>query len=535
MGFAAVALSAMAQAQDGCSKLKALPLVDTTITGAQTVPAGSYPVARGAFQLQLPEHCRVTGSIRPTGDSDIRFELWLPASGWNHRYRQVGNGGLAGYVNHLDMIQPLRHGWAVASTDDGHDTAFDPTGFDARWAVGHPEKVKDYGHRAVHLTALTAQALVTAYYSRRAEHTYFTGCSDGGRESLMEAQRYPGDFDGYLVGAPGIDLPNQELSSVHVWRALHALGPDQQLSAAQLGALSAAVLERCDALDGVKDGVLRDPRRCDFRPRELVCGHAAGPACLSEAQAEALQKIYDGLRDPATGAQLAPGAWGTLGTELPWLPNFLRDAPGRGSPGAPSSLMGAVLYGNPILDPAALNIADATKDAKLRLNPIVNSDDPDLGAARRMGRKILHYHGWADPIIAAQYSVAYFNAVQKFMKSDTGDFYRLFMVPGMAHCDGGVGPTYLDDIGGAASDPERDWLTALMRWVEKGKPPQRLIATDFEVDRSGPWTPDQRWIPPGAPVRSARPLCPYPQVAVYRGAGSTDDAASFRCAAPAPE
>jgi feruloyl esterase len=431
------------------------------------------------------------------------------------------------------MIQPLRHGWAVASTDDGHTTRNDPDGLlDARWAVGHPEKVKDYGHRAVHLTALTAQALVTAYYSRKAEHTYFTGCSDGGRESLMEAQRYAGDFDGYLVGAPGIDMPNQDLFGVYVWRTLHALGPDQQLNSSQLKALSAAALERCDALDGVKDGVLRDPRRCHFQPRELVCGHAAGPACLSAAQAEALQKIYDGPRDPATGAQLSPGAWGTLGTESKIWSGMILNIPAA----PPQTMMiGALLYGNPSLDVAALNIADVAKDAKARLNPIVDPDDPDLAAARRMGRKILHYHGWADPVIAAQYSVTYFDAVQKLMKSGTGDFYRLFMVPGMRHCEGGVGPTYLDSIGGEASDPEHDWLAALMRWVEKGKPPERLIATDFQVDRSGPWTPDTHWVPPGTQVKSARPLCPYPQVAVYRGTGSTDDAANFRCAAPTPE
>lgn len=295
------------RAQNACAKLVSLRLPHTTVTAASTIPEGDFKLrlpgpGLEAQTVNLPEHCRVTGSIQPTSDSDIRFEVWLPVSGWDHRYQQVGNGGLAGSISYPDMVQALLRGSATASTDDGHASS---NQFDGRWAIGHPEKLIDYGYRAVHLTALAGEAIVAAYYGQMPRHTYFTGCSDGGRESLMEAQRYPQDFDGYLVGAPGIDIPNNEVEHVHVWQVLHALGPTRQLTISQLRALSASVLERCDALDGLRDGIVGDPRKCPFKAAEAVCRGANDGSCLSDAQAQAVQSIYDGVRDPQTGAQVA--------------------------------------------------------------------------------------------------------------------------------------------------------------------------------------------------------------------------------------
>lgn len=528
IGLASMGWIATAAAQDACSKLASLQLPDTRILTAETIPAGIYstivpgPPNPPELKVQLPAHCRVTGSIRPTSDSDIRFEVWLPVSGWNHRYDQTGNGGLAGVMPDFRMIDPLLRGAVVAMTDDGHVGA---TPFDGSWAKGHPERLIDYGYRAVHLTALSGQALTAAYYGQKAGHAYFIGCSDGGRESLMEAQRFPQDFDGFLVGAPGIDIPRNGLTHLHVLQTLNALGTAQALTPALLQTLSAAVLQKCDAIDGVKDGVLRDPRQCRFDPHELICKAGTHAGCLSPAQADAVQSVLEGPRDPKTGRQLAPGAWGTLGTESTAWPGIFLG--GAGLPPliefADRGIISALLYGDPQRDLASVDPVKADADIQKKLAPIINSDNPDLRAARQNNRKILHFHGWADPNISPEYSVAYFEAVQRFLGGDTGDFYRLFMVPGMAHCAGGVGPTTVGDVtGSASSDPQRDWLTALERWVEQGVAPEKIIATEYEPG------------PPNVATKAirTRPLCPYPAVAVYRGAGSMDEAASFQCRAP---
>jgi feruloyl esterase len=376
------------------------------------------------------------------------------------------------------------------------------------------------------------RSVTAAYYGEQAGHSYFIGCSDGGRESLMEAQRYPLDFDGYLVGAPGIDIPRNELTHVHVARQLAALGPAQALTPAVLQTLSQGVLQKCDALDGLKDGVLRDPRQCRFDPHELVCKPGSNSACLSSAQADAIQAMHTGPRDPKTGRQIAPGTWGTLGAEsATWLGILL--AP----PGAPAlidlankGIISELLYENPDLNLATLDLVQAEADIARKLAPIINSDNPDLRMARQNGRKILHFHGWADPNISPQYSLDYFEAVQRKLGGDTGDFYRLFMVPGMAHCVGGVGPVDVALAGAPNADPERDWVGALERWVEQGIAPQRIVAAELPVTRGPPGATGA----PGAGVglRRTRPVCPYPRVAVHDGKGGVDDAASFQCEVP---
>jgi len=532
MGVMVMGWIATANAQDTCAKLKSLKLPDTTITEVQAIEAAvvQIPASPGAPEsarsIAIPAHCRIAGSIKPTTDSDIRFEVLLPASNWSHRYEQVGNGGLAGSIVRPATVAALLRGNATAGTDDGHASDV----WDARWAVGHPEKVIDYGYRAVHLTAVAAQALVKAYYGEAASHTYFNGCSDGGRESLMEAQRYPQDFDGYLAGAPGIDIPRNGLAGLHFLRALASLGPSAQLTPAQLQALSARVLERCDVEDGVKDGVLRDPRRCRFSVRELVCQGPSDGSCLTAAQAAVVQSIYDGPRDPRTGAQLAPGWINTLGTEhLSW--------PFPTQSGSFDNILDLLLYGKSEPDKVVIDIARAAQDINRSLGPTINSDNPDLRTARRLGRKILQFHGWPDDAVLAQWSVDYFEAVQKFLGSDTRDFYRLFMVPGMAHCFGGVGPTALNGLirFPLPNDAAHDWQTALEHWVEDGVAPEQMIATEFKQDG-----PPQLFdvappppIAPGTPIRRTRPVCPYPQVAIYKGTGSADEAANFRCGRPA--
>ncbi|HXZ67110.1 MAG TPA: tannase/feruloyl esterase family alpha/beta hydrolase, partial [Alphaproteobacteria bacterium] len=361
---------------DACQELSKLTLENTVISTAKTIPAGPFeadvPIP-GAPKLHydLPSYCRVTGSIHPTSDSDIRFEAWLPVSGWNGRYQQVGNGGLAGSMPYPGLASTLSRATATAATDDGHVTP--QNGFDATWTIGHPEKLKDYGDRAVHLTAKVGQALVRAYYSKPASYNYFIGCSDGGRESLMEAQRYPEDFDGYLVGAPGIDIVNGAITHLYSYKALRALGPAQQLSPTQLEALSMKVLASCDALDGIKDGALRDPRACKFDPKVMICKPGDKPdTCLTAAQADAVRKIYDGPKD-AKGAQVSFGNMGTLGTEYITWPYIVTDGPEiQTLGGLVSTIVGTLIYGDPKLDPLKIDLAQAARDSAARVAPVMN-------------------------------------------------------------------------------------------------------------------------------------------------------------------
>jgi len=361
----AIGWVATANAQGACARLKSLKLSATTITQASVVAAGTFTLHAPPFpgavasNFQLPAHCRVTGIIKPTADSEIHFEVWMPTSGWDERYRQVGNGGLAGNIPYAALVSALQRGAATAGTDDGHVSTQE---FDGSWAIGHPEKLIDYGHRAVHRTALAAERIIAAYYGQPARHTYFTGCSNGGREGLMEAERYPQDFEGYLVAEPDIDFSNNKVSHLYVWQVLHALGVQGQLTQTQLRALSAKVLKRCDAVDGIRDGQLRDPRQCPFKVSETLCSSAShNGSCLTTAQATAVQRIYDGARDVVTGAQVTPGDFGTMGTEaMTWPGVFLDSSRGPSLISMTNAgTIAALLYGNPKLNLTTVDIAKA--------------------------------------------------------------------------------------------------------------------------------------------------------------------------------
>ncbi len=272
-----------AAASQSCDSLASVKIPDSTITAAAVIAKGDMPIsidnAGGTppYHVALPEYCRVVGSIKPSADSDIRFEVWLPTTEWNQRIQQVGNGGLAGTIPDWAMADALRSHWVAVGTDDGHQSK---NLFSAQWVVGHPEKLTDYGYRAVHLTALASQVIVRAYYGTKPQHSYFTGCSDGGRESLMEAQRYPQDFDGYLAGAPGIDIPGIGVAYADIARAMRDLGEDQ-ITKAQLAAISDRALAQCDAVDGVKDGTIDNPAKCHFNVKEMICRGERTASCLT--------------------------------------------------------------------------------------------------------------------------------------------------------------------------------------------------------------------------------------------------------------
>lgn len=513
-------------AQTSCEALANLTLANATITSATAVPAGSFkpPAAMGppAPAEDLPAFCRVAGIARPTSDSEIHFEVWLPASGWNGKLEQVGNGGFAGMIPFAGMTGPLLQGYATAATDDGHGI-----GPGQAWAIGHPEKVADFGYRAVHETAVQAKAILRAFYGKDARRNYFVGCSEGGREGLTEAQRYPEDFQGIVAGAPAIHWDALQLRGAWDAQALLAT-PASYIPPAKLPVLQNAAIAACDALDGAKDGFIENPERCHFDPAVVECQGDDAAGCLTAAQVQAAKKIYGPMKNSRTGAVIgpgfSPGVEAFPGNWAVWVTGMSAPQLGIGKLFA-SFFFRDFLFANPQWDVQSLNLDSDIKLADDKFGPILNSDDPNLRGFKAQGGKLIQYHGWGDAAIPPQGSVDYFQSVQKTM-GKTQDFYRLFMVPAMSHCAGGPGATMFGNAGGAGSaeaDADHDVVLALDRWVEKGVPPDRIIATGF-VDGN-----------PAKGVAMTHPLCPYPQVAHYKGTGDTKDAANFVCEAPRGE
>jgi feruloyl esterase len=513
-----------ALADQACSRLLGLKLPNTTIVSAVSVPQGAIPVPAvfgNTPPIVVPARCEVQAIMRPTKDSEIRMQVWLPASGWNGKYLQVGNGGWAGTIDLTAMADPLRRGYAVAGTDDGH-VSNSPVP-SAPWATGHPEKLIDFGYRAVHETSVQAKAIVRAHFGRAAARSYFNGCSDGGREGLMEAQRYPEEFDGIIAGAPANNWTH--LFTGFIWNE-QALA-QTPIPPTKLPAIQRAVLASCDALDGVKDGLIEDPRACHFDPGSMVCKAGDTPDCLTEGEVATLRKIYSGPKNPRTGEQIFPGY--PMGTEaIPggWSPWIL--------PPGLQAMFGNSYYGQAVFEQASwdFHTLNFDNDAQLgdeKAGPVLNSNNPDLRSFRDNGGKLIQYHGWGDAAISPLSSIDYYERVRAFLSrfpdarhanTDPTDFYRLFLVPGMAHCAGGIGP---NDFGNTrnstVTDAEHNLLTALEAWVEQGTAPARLIGTGTMVGE------------PAKPL--TRPLCPYPEIARYRGEGDPSKAENFSCAVPA--
>jgi hypothetical protein len=520
------AAAAPAFAQKSCESLTGLALTNATITSATSVAAGAFKPPAGPGQPApteaLPAFCRVAGVAKPTSDSEIKFELWLPASGWNGKYEQVGNGGFAGTIPLSAMADPLIRGYATAGTDDGHAAATD-----GLWALGRPEKLVDFGYRAVHETSVQAKAITRAFYGKDLARSYFVGCSDGGREALMEAQRFPDDFVGIVAGAPANNWTHLLVGAIWTEQAL-LNDPASYLPPNKLPVLQNAVVAACDALDGVKDGVIADPRRCHFDPEVMHCKGADDPDCLTAPQVAAVRKIYGGPKNPRTGAQIFPGySPGTEAVPANWRVWISGNGPGQPTLQAffGNTFYAYMVFDNPKWDFHTFNFDGDVKTAEDKTAGILNSTDPDLGKFKARGAKLIQYHGWGDAAIPPQNSINYFETVQSTMgktnrERDLGatqDFYRLFMVPGMSHCAGGIGATVFGNSTSAQPDPEHDVVSALDHWVENGIAPKLIIAAGF-VDGN-----------PAKGVQMTRPLCPYPEEAIYKGTGDTNSAASFTC------
>jgi feruloyl esterase len=477
-----------------CERLsRSLSLPNTTVLLAQVVAAGTFVppgggTAAARAAASLPAFCRVALKIAPSSDSDIRSEIWLPVSKWNGKFLQVGNGAWGGSIQYVALGDALRRGYAAASTDTGH------TGTDASFAMGHPEKLIDFGYRSVHETAAQGKATAATFYGVRPRLSYFNGCSGGGRMSFMEAQRFPGDFDGIIAGAPGYNRTDVAFQTLGMAQATH-VSPESFIPADKYHALHQAALDKCDALDGLKDELIADPTKCRFDPAVLECKSGDGPGCLTRPQVVAARRIYAPVIDPKTGAQISSGL--EPGSELQW-----GGVAGNEPHPMYNDLLRFIVMQDRDWDFRTLDVRRQLELARKADHGVLSATSLELSPFVSRGGKLLIYHGWADQNIPPRESVNYYNGLVKTMGKEKVDgAIRLYMVPGMGHCGGGDGPN------------EFDMLAVLEHWREDGKAPSEIVASQLRAGH----------------VSRARPLCPYPQIARYRGAGSVDRAENFAC------
>jgi feruloyl esterase len=486
-----------------CADLVTLDLPNTVIRSAVVMPAGPFPFSNNVPTCTqdvraetLPAFCRVMGTIA----RQINFEVWLPLEGWNGKFQAYGNHGFAGNLDYSDLGPELNKGYAVASTDTGHLATQNPP----LWMQDR-ELVNDYGSRGVHEMTVKSKAIINAFYAKAPKYSYFNGCSTGGKEGLMEAQRYPEDYDGINIGGSAnfAQITNRVQ---YVWNGQVTFGGGTPLSGPLLTLINNAAVAACDADDGVVDGVIDDPRTCKFQPSSLLCTAGQAPGtCLTAAQVTALEKVYQGPRNPRTGEEIYPGL--VPGSERGW----------GGHTAGPAIFATAdqffkyMVYNDPTWDYRTFNFDSDLAYANAGYSHLLDAIDPDLSAFRKRGGKILFSHLWSSTTHAATRSIEYYEEVARAMHGgekehhvkfgNTQEFFRLFMVPGAS---GSKGPATFDS------------LPYLERWVEHGQPPHSMLAvhkTAGVIDRT-------------------RPVCPYPEHAVYKGSGSTDEAANFECRKP---
>lgn len=471
-------------AKAACASLHSLTGYEYSVLSAET--AGGACLARVLVQ---PE---------------IQIEVALPAR-WNTRLYMFGNGGYAGEkldapnrVAHRDAA--LASGFVVTQTNTGHDAEREPL---ATFTV-HPQKMADYAFRSLHVTAETAKRVAETYYGVRPVKSYYNGCSTGGRQGLILAQRYPEDFDGIIAGAPALDNVAGRMRAIATWQA-QAKAP---VRTEKLKLLAERVYARCDARDGLQDGLITDPRQCGFRPsRDLpVCSGADAADCFTTDQIRTLETIYGDVvlngKRAAFGFPVGAEAIGPNG-KSGWDGWILRDEGLAQAALYADSAVKYMIRAKPDLDASILTF-NLERDAALfdGVGKLMNATDPDLTRFRDRGGKLLMYFGWADPALNPLIGIDYYEKVRRTMGPQTDRFFRLYLMPGVFHCSGGVGP--------AAFDVLRETVP----WVEQGKAPDAILAAQVESGRS----------------ERTRPLCPYPQVARYSGGGDPNDAANFRCA-----
>jgi feruloyl esterase len=503
----AAALSAAPAApppHGSCADLAAIALPDTTIRSAEEVAGPSFTPPGSPPLANVPAFCRIAAVTKPA----VNFEVWLPLTTWNGKFQGVGNGANAGAISYAAMAVALRRGYASASTDTGHATR---NGRDGAWALGHPELVVDFGYRALHVTTENAKKVVEAFYRQPPTHSYFVSCSTGGRQALMEAQKFPQDYDGIIAGDPAANWTHFQTGG-HLWIVL-ALNkdPESYIPSSKLGLLNNAVNAACDAIDGIADGVLDDPRKCKFDPQVLACQKDQDAAsCLTAKQIKAVKDIWSGART-SSGKVVYPGYMPGAEATGGWAAYMTGTGPRTGNHWEQAdNVLKYMVFENPKWDFRTFDYDKDVAAADAKLGPTLDAFDPDLTGLRQRGAKLILYHGWSDPSISPLNTIDYYERVVSFLQgkqshqqaeTSAQEFVRLFMVPGMLHCAGGPGPSTFDMV------------SALENWVENGRAPERVVASHSTK---------------GVEDRT-RPLCVYPKVAVYTGRGSTDEAANFVC------
>ena len=551
--LASVAIGAAPAAATPCTNLAGLQLTHTTITSAQDNDTGTFvaPTTPPTTLTGLPAFCRVAATLTPTSDSAIKLEIWLPKTTWNNRFLGTGGGGFQGTISYSALALGIQQGFAATNSDLGTGSsgcsplfcgsagnmgnplaiAFGDPASPTTGLFGHPERIKDFGYRAIHLMTVRGKEIVKAFYSQGASSAYFAGCSTGGQNALMEAQRFPDDYNGILAGAAAFNRTHLHMAGLASWQNTHAT-PGRFIQPGQMTLINNAVLAQCAGQDGGvrTDPFLTDPRDCKFDPKVLQCtGSNVPPACLSAEQVTTMRNAYAGAINPRTGQIINPGAARGAETDniLALGLAFQERLPEPAFDGLFYWVFGPS-FGHPA---SATNYANFDFDRDVntvddQLAQTLNAVSTDLSDFKRRGNKLLMYHGWADPLIPPQSSINYFNALANldrgngrdrdeaqqvdFRPGDGGKFSatqhyaRLFMVPGMFHCAGGPGPNVFDA------------LTPLVNWVEQGVAPETIVATKFVADT-----------PPA--VQMTRPLCVYPKVARYKGSGDSNVAANFAC------
>jgi len=500
-----VALALTAQlpvAAATCESLRSLTVPHTTITLAQSVAAGEFALPAGTpagfpgapapnFK-DVPAFCRVSATSRPTSDSEIKIEVWMPISGWNGKFRGTGNGGLGGNLSFPGLAAAMRDGFAVAGENTGHENG-------SAYALDHPEKIIDFGDRAAHEMTLTAKATIAAFYGSAPKLSYMNECGGGSIAALKEAQKYPDDYDGVVVGGFAAHLTHHTFAQMWIWQATHK-DPASIIPPAKFPAIHEAALAACDAKDGVKDGVIEKPAACKFDPGVIQCKGPDSNTCLTAPQVEAARKLYAGPKNPRTGEQIYSPLY--PGSELGW---------GQLTGDAPIFIATDFMKYFALKDPnwdyktRPINFDSDVALADKPANQPVNAIDPDLRKFAARGGKMILWGGWNDSGVPPLEVVNYYNNVVKTVGAKTAmSALRLYMVPGVGHCGGGEGTDHFD------------LFPALQQWVEQKRAPSELIASRIEN---------------GKVVRT-RPLCEYPEIATHKGTGSTDDAANFACKKP---
>jgi feruloyl esterase len=508
-----------------CHSIAQMKLDGVAITSASSVESGRFtPPGTNSALIHLPPFCRVAAILRPTPDSNIKIELWMPEKNWNGRFLGTGNGGGAGKISYRSLALGMQRGFATANTDMG-------TSPDADAVVGHPQRWGDFGYRSTHRMTVVSKQIVQTYYGKPQADAYFVGCSTGGGQGLMEAQRFPGDYNGIIAGAPANNRTH--IHTGFVWNAQAAnQPPGVQLSPETIAFVTKSVVAACAGKDGgaPADNFLTDPRECRFDPDTLPkCQGNSHTNCLVQAELSTLKKFYAGPTNPRTGERIYTP-----------IPVGSENSPAGMAMQQDPKQMSDQWY--PFLWAMESNFDfrkfDLDRDQELvdkKLAPILNANNPNLSAVQQRGGKILMFTGTADPLVPFQDALHYYDRVvsdqQKRLPGEGGtgpqqglrstrEFFRYFLVPGMAHCGGGPG---LHDFGQnlemqVPQDSDHDILTALVGWVEDGVAPEKITASRYTDDVSGKG------------IRFQRPICPYPQFPEYVG-GDQNSASSYRCIA----